>query len=105
MLEWSFKLFGFDVRVYNNTTCQEITQLLGEIQQIDHKDNGALVVCTLSHGDLNMVSGACGQDLPINSMTSLFRADNCPSLAGKPKFFIFQACQGKDTQDGKRGYF
>ncbi|XP_065928350.1 caspase-8 isoform X2 [Magallana gigas] len=99
LLEYSFKLFGFDVRVYNNNTCQEITQLLGEIQQIDHKDNGALVVCTLSHGNLNVVSGACGQDLPINFMTSLFRADNCPSLAGKPKFFIFQACQGKDTQD------
>eukprot|EP00105_Crassostrea_gigas_P002040 XP_011414438.1 PREDICTED: caspase-3 isoform X2 [Crassostrea gigas] len=99
LLEWSFKLFGFDVRVYNNKTCQEISYILGEIQQIDHKDNGALVVCTLSHGNLNVVSGACGQDLPINSMTSLFRADNCPSLAGKPKFFIFQACQGKDTQD------
>lgn len=99
LLEYSFKLFGFDVRVYNNKTCQEISYILGEIQQIDHKDNGALVVCTLSHGDMNVVSGACGQDLPINSMTSLFRADNCPSLAGKPKFFIFQACQGKDTQD------
>lgn len=95
-------MFGFDVRVYNNKTCQEIDQLLREIQQKDHKDNGALVVCTLSHGNLNMVSGACGQDLPINSMTSLFRADNCPSLAGKPKFFIFQACQGKDIQQGKR---
>lgn len=105
MLEYSFKLFGFDVRVYNNKTCQEISYILGEIQQIDHKDNGALVVCTLSHGDMNVVSGACGQDLLINSMTSLFRADNCPSLAGKPKFFIFQACQGKDTQDGKKGYF
>lgn len=98
LLEYLFNMFGFDVRVYNNKTCQEIDQLLREIQQKDHKDNGALVVCTLSHGNLNMVSGACGQDLPINSMTSLFRADNCPSLAGKPKFFIFQACQGKDTQ-------
>lgn len=98
LLKYFFTMYGFSVSVHNDKTCEEISHILAEIQQNDHADNGALIVCTLSHGNLNVVSGACGQNLPINSMTSLFRADNCPSLAGKPKFFIFQACQGKDTQ-------
>jgi Caspase domain len=33
-------------------------------------------------------------------LTSLFQADNCPSLASKPKLFVFQACKGDKTNDG-----
>lgn len=97
-LEDLFKMFGFEVEVYNDRTCQEMMGILKGVQQIDHKDNGALVVCTLSHGNLNVVSGACSNNLQIDLITSLFHADKCPSLSGKPKMFIFQACQGHKTQ-------
>jgi hypothetical protein len=75
--------------------------ILEDAQREDHQENGALVVCVLSHGSLNTVSGRCGQGVSIATMTSLFRADNCPSLSGKPKFFIFQACQGSEMQNSK----
>lgn len=103
-LEDLFKMFGFEVEVYNDRTCQEMMGILKEVQQIDHKDNGALVVCTLSHGNLNVVSGACSNNLQIDLITSLFHADKCPSLSGKPKMFIFQACQGHKTQRSKKIY-
>ncbi|XP_078314960.1 caspase-7-like [Crassostrea virginica] len=94
-----FKAFGYDVYVYNDKSCPEILQILETFQSRDHQDYGSFIVCTLSHGDLDVISGSCGGSIDINSMTSLFRADNCPSLAGKPKIFIYQACQGKSFQN------
>ena len=94
-------LFGFEVSVFDNKRREEIMEILTNFQTRDHKDHGAFIVCTLSHGDHTGVSGACGQTIPIDSMTSLFCADSCPTLAGKPKIFIYQACQGQGTQNSK----
>ena len=94
-------LFGFEVSIFDNKSREEIMEILTNFQTRDHKDHGAFIVCTLSHGDHTGVSGACGQTIPIDSMTSLFRADSCPTLAGKPKIFIYQACQGQGTQNSK----
>ena len=96
-----FKTYGYEVFVYNDKSCSEILKILGTFQSRDHQDYGSFIVCTLSHGDLDVISGSCGGSIDINSMTSLFRADNCPSLAGKPKIFIYQACQGNSFQNGK----
>lgn len=96
-----FTMFGFNVSMYNNQSRDEVMNVLECVQKEDHQDNGALVVCFLSHGSLNTISGSCGQDIGISNMTSLFRADNCPSMSGKPKFFILQACQGRETQNGR----
>ncbi|XP_048769781.1 caspase-3-like isoform X2 [Ostrea edulis] len=94
-----FTMFGFNISMYNNQSRDEVMNVLECVQKEDHQDNGALVVCFLSHGSLNTISGSCGQDIGISNMTSLFRADNCPSMSGKPKFFILQACQGRETQN------
>lgn len=96
-----FKTYGYEVFVFNDKSCPEILQILETFQRRDHQDYGSFIVCTLSHGDLDVISGSCGGSIDINLMTSLFRADKCPSLAGKPKLFIYQACQGKSFQNGK----
>ncbi|XP_078318289.1 caspase-3-like [Crassostrea virginica] len=101
LLEQMFQTYGYEVFVFNDKSCPEILQILETFQSSDHQDYGSFIVCTLSHGDLDVISGCCGGSIDINSMTSLFRADNCPSLAGKPKIFIYQACQGKCFQNGK----
>lgn len=93
-----FTMFGYEIGLHENKTCQEIMHLLDEVRKKDHKDNGALIVCILSHGYLNTVTGACSEDLGIDEIMILFRADCCPSLSGKPKLFIFQICQGQKTQ-------
>lgn len=33
-----FKLFGFEVEVYNDRTCEEMIDILRGVQQIDHKN-------------------------------------------------------------------
>lgn len=93
-----FTMFGYEIGLHENKTCLEIRHLLDEVRKKDHKDNGALVVCILSHGDFNTVTGACSEDLVIDEIMTPFRADCCPSLSGKPKLFIFQICQGQKTQ-------
>ena len=58
----------------------------------------SFVLCILSHGSENKVYGTDGYEssgaIDIREITSWFSASNCPGLAGKPKLFFIQACQG-----------
>lgn len=55
-------------------------------------------MAVLSHGELGIIYA---RDTPYKpeSLWSRFTADKCPTLAGKPKLFFIQACQG-DKLDG-----
>ena len=39
------------------------------------------------------------QIIKFEAITSLFRRDECPSLVGKPKMFLIQACRRGNRQD------
>ena len=43
-----------------------------------------------------------GKDKPVDikDLTTYFKGDRCPSLVGKPKIFIIQACRGYQTDEG-----
>lgn len=55
-------------------------------------------MAVLSHGELGILYA---RDTPYKPecLWSPFTADKCPTLAGKPKMFFIQACQG-DKLDG-----
>ena len=57
----------------------------------DHIGNDCFLFSILSHGDDGCVYGTDGT-VEISSLVNLFRGDNCPSLVGKPKIFLFQVC-------------
>ncbi|CAG7818767.1 unnamed protein product [Allacma fusca] len=40
----------------------------------------------------------------VNQIWEEFQADKCPTLAGKPKIFIIQACRGIKVDNGTRVY-
>lgn len=65
---------------------------------MDHSNHDCLIVAVLSHGELGLLYA---HDTPYKADTiwSYFTADKCPTLAGKPKLFFIQACQG-DRLDG-----
>ena len=46
------------------------------------------------------IYGVNGKFIDIKDLTSNFKAQRCPSLAGKPKLFFLQACQGRQKQQG-----
>ncbi|KAK9539324.1 hypothetical protein VZT92_004435 [Zoarces viviparus] len=58
----------------------------------------AFVCCILSHGGKGVVFGVDDQALSIKTITGTFKPTAQPTLTGKPKLFLIQACQGKQTQ-------
>ena len=57
----------------------------------DHRNSDAFGCAILSHGDNGVVYGTDGI-LKVEDLCASFRADRCPTLAGKPKLFFIQVC-------------
>ncbi|XP_071108634.1 caspase-3-like [Haliotis cracherodii] len=99
-----FQEIGFHVQQKDNLTD---TQMLRQSHVVayaeDHSGYSCFVCCILSHGSENnhgSVYGVNCRDIAISSLTYPFQARNCPSLAGKPKLFFIQACQGDKFMKG-----
>lgn len=86
-----FKMLKFDVRSFNDQTTQQIESLLKGLAIADHSNYDAVVVAILSHGEEGIIYSTDGK-MDLKSISDPFRG---PNLAGKPKIFIFQACQGR----------
>jgi len=66
---------------------------------MDHSEHDCLVVVVLSHGELGLLY-AYDVAYKADSLWHYFTADRCQSLAGKPKLFFIQACQGDKLDPG-----
>lgn len=94
----------FDVQVYNDKdglTAKEIAQKL-EMFAADpaHRQGDSSFVCLLSHGEEGFIFGTDGRKLQLDSVFKLFDNSNCPTLVGKPKIFVIQACRGGALDSG-----
>ncbi|CAH6791666.1 caspase-8 [Phodopus roborovskii] len=94
----TFKELHFEVVPYRDCTASKIHDVLGSYQSMDHKNKDCFVCCILSHGDKGIIYGTDGKEASIYELTSYFTGSKCPSLAGKPKIFFIQACQGDNYQ-------
>ncbi|XP_010887106.2 caspase-8 isoform X1 [Esox lucius] len=95
-----FTSLGFLVKVRHDLTKAIMLREVEELGRQTHVNADALVVCVLSHGEKGCVFGTDGEEVPIRSLTFPFTSARCHSLAGKPKLFFIQACQGKWYQQG-----
>ncbi|KAF1666556.1 Caspase-8, partial [Aptenodytes patagonicus] len=95
-----FSKLHFTIAEYRDLTAEEIRKTVNIYQCEDHKDKDCFVCCILSHGKKGIVYGVDGQEVPIQELTTSFTGQNCRSLAGKPKVFFVQACQGDACQKG-----
>lgn len=95
-----FRRLGFEVFVHNNLTSKAIRDTIQELRMKDFSNHDALVVCVLSHGENGCVFGTDEQKVLLHDLTKPFTSGRTPSLAGKPKLFFIQACQGSDYQMG-----
>lgn len=95
-----FTRFGFTVVVHNNLTAADMRHEIKELGARNFLDEDALVVCVLSHGEMGSVFGTDEQEVLLRELTLPFTSGRAPTLAGKPKLFFIQACQGQKYQTG-----
>ncbi|TTR03965.1 Caspase-6 [Bagarius yarrelli] len=91
-----FRELDFEVRAFTDKKREEILHHITDAAKANYADADCFVCVFLGHGENGHVYAYDGQ-IDIQEMTSLFRGDKCPSLVGKPKIFILQACRGDHT--------
>ncbi|KAL1770915.1 hypothetical protein HispidOSU_019751 [Sigmodon hispidus] len=94
----TFGELHFEVVSYPDCTANKIHEVLESYQSMDHTNKDCFICCILSHGDKGIIYGTDGKEASIRELTSYFTGSKCPSLAGKPKIFFIQACQGDNHQ-------
>ncbi|XP_036429395.1 caspase-6-like [Colossoma macropomum] len=97
-----FQQLGFHVEPYNDSNKKIMMDKLRKAAEADHTDADCFVCIFLSHGEDGHVF-ARDDKVDIKEITALFRGDQCKSLVGKPKIFIFQACRGDITDNAVTG--
>lgn len=99
-LNETFTSLGFKVEIHNNLTAAAMKILVTEMGKRDFQNDDALVVCVLSHGEHGCVFGSDEIRVALRDLTQPFTSEKAVTLAGKPKLFFIQACQGSSYQRG-----
>ncbi|NXQ60228.1 CASP6 protein, partial [Anthoscopus minutus] len=89
---------GFEVRLFDDLKADDVLRKIYEASRDDHSNADCFVCVFLSHGEDDHVYAYDGK-IKIQKITDMFRGDKCPSLVGKPKIFIIQACRGDKHDD------
>lgn len=97
-LKHTLESLHFDTVVYKDLRYNELQHTVEKIARADHSDSDCILIAILSHGELGFIY-ARDTHYKLDSIWNHFTANQCPTLAGKPKLFFIQACQG-DRLDG-----
>jgi len=85
--------------ILQDQTKAKIKEKIESIQEL--KDLSCLAIFIMSHGSENDTIYASDGSYNLNKdVIENLTADKCPSLAGKPKLFFIQACQGGQADSG-----
>ena len=93
------KLFlelGYLVELYDNLNTSELLKVMSEISHDSYDTLSSFFCAILTHGEDKIIYTVDGP-IEIRKLTSMFTKSN---LAGKPKVFIIQACQGSEYMEG-----
>ncbi|XP_057370245.1 uncharacterized protein LOC130691332 [Daphnia carinata] len=99
-LKLMFHGSGIDTEVYENLESFDLISKIKNLAKRDWKDYGCFIVCLLSHGVENAIQCYDGRYVNYTELKNEFSLYNCPSLYGKPKIFIVQACQVPLSKNG-----
>ena len=97
-LEATLAGLGFEVTVYRDSSKQKVVRLMEEVGREDHSAADCLLVAVMSHGEEGYLWDCLSHKYSPSCLWAPLTADLCPSLAGKPKVFLVQACQGGEVQ-------
>lgn len=69
------------------------------VSRSNHTRNDCLLIVVMTHGEENTIS-CYDSEYRIEKLIKPFTDRYCPSLRGKPRIFLIQACRGKKTDAG-----
>eukprot|EP00731_Ephydatia_muelleri_P014377 Em0008g97a len=100
-----FVYLGFEIHYFENLTTQQMRVQLDKTAKADHSKYDCLIIAVLSHGDEGVLYGTDSiagskSSLKVEELGTYFDSNGCPSLKGKPKVFILQACRGSNYDKG-----
>ena len=109
-LQTLFVYLGFTPKYFENLKTQQMRTELTTLSKADHSAYDCFIVAVLSHGDEGKIYGTDsrpGTDsaLMVEELGALFDGNRCPSLKGKPKVFVLQACRGSNFDKGVKADF
>ncbi|XP_069138776.1 uncharacterized protein [Argopecten irradians] len=100
-IEYTFRGLNFDVERFNDNECT-IEVIEGRHRRlasdIDLRNFDCIAIFILTHGRDGKLLDVNGKHFDLGQLRSYFIASECVSLAGKPKMFFIQACQGSVPQ-------
>ncbi len=89
-----FEQIRFDVELCSYMTAKEMEDKLKNLSKDERlKNDNALVVMIITHGQDESVIGFDGNVLKISAIVDLFSEKNCISMNRKPKLFFFNCCR------------
>ncbi|NWJ01911.1 CASP8 protein, partial [Crypturellus undulatus] len=89
-----FERLQFETVEHMNLEANQLYAKVEEYSKKDHSNMDCFVCFILSHGEKGKIKGTDEKCINIKDILLCFSGSNCPSLAGKPKLFFIQACQG-----------
>ena len=94
LLHKLFLELSFEVHVKHDLKYSEILEAAEEYASRDHSNFDAFFMIVMSHGaDGDVIYGVSGKHkVGVKEIMADF--EQCPTLEGKPKVFIIQACRG-----------
>ncbi|VDI08160.1 caspase 8 [Mytilus galloprovincialis] len=92
----------FKVDIHHNLTAEKMISIARASAKLNHTDYDCFVFCVLTHGANGVLYGKDEIGVEIQQIIDFYQSSRCPSLAGKPKMFFIQACQGINPQAGQQ---
>lgn len=101
-LKKTLESLNFEVESHTDLSANEIKEKIRKVSEMDHADSDCILISIMTHGEECGVLSAKDEKYNLNEITEYFSADNCPSLARKPKIFFIQACRGNKLDFGTK---
>ncbi|XP_043643631.1 caspase-6 [Drosophila teissieri] len=98
----TFKNLNCRVEIISNPELSDVKKKLKECSKKQFTEEAGIVLCILSHGTLKEKIMACDDKIYDLDDDVLFPLLRNPSLSGKPKILIVQACKGNMKADAKK---
>ncbi|KAK1119766.1 hypothetical protein K0M31_013182 [Melipona bicolor] len=99
-IEYTFNNLDFEVTTHPDLNYEDVMEEIGNLSKENYEDCDCICIFILTHGTSGDYVYARDYRYRLSDIWEKFTADNCRTLAGKPKLFFIQACKGYSTMHG-----